>query len=66
MTSDFIDDLARACQKEGCPYILIVQEPSGRAVEVKSHLDNWDTCDEGKTIREDIHQLLDVTAFNDQ
>lgn len=65
MTSDFIDDLALACQKEGCPYLLIVQEPNGQAAQVKSHLDNWKTCRVDKSTKEDILQLLDVTVFND-
>lgn len=65
MTQDFIDDLARACEKEGCPYILIVQQQNGKRINVRNHLNEWKKCNPDNTLREDISQLLGATVFND-
>lgn len=64
MTNDFVDQLEEACEKEEVPYLVVVQAKDGNAAEVRSDLDGWKTCNIRVSVREDILQLLEVTAFD--
>lgn len=59
MTHDFIEQLAEACQKEGCPYFLIVQAPDGQSCHVVSDLDEWKPVGH-RSKAEDLKQLIDA------
>jgi len=64
MTQDFLEDAVDLLKKEGFSYLIVIQPPSGGSALVKSDLDGWKSGVPSKTIKEDIQQLLDVTAFD--
>ena len=63
MTNDFVDDLTQACQKEGVPYLIIIGARDGKAAQVFSDLEHWQTGN-NQTPKEDIKQLLDVIELD--
>ena len=64
MTFDFLQDAVEELERNGYPYLLVVEQPNGKGAWVSNDLDRWHVNDTKKTVREDIHQLLDVTVFN--
>lgn len=65
MTLDFLQDAVEQFEHAGYPYLIIIQPPHGQNALVKSNLDGWKTGKTRATVKEDILQLLDVTAFAD-
>lgn len=63
MTRDFVDDLQEAMEKERIPYILVIGSRGGKCANVRSNLDEWKPAGNW-SLRDDIHQLLDVTVFD--
>lgn len=66
MTFDFIEDAVEALEKSGYPYLIVVEHPSGKGARVLSDLGKWKKNNKKVTVREDIHQLLDVTVFEEE
>ena len=66
MTHDFIEDAIEVLEKSGYPYLIVIECPNGKGAHVRSDIGKWKTGKPYISIREDIHQRLDVTAFNEE
>ena len=65
MTNDFVEDLAEALDKEGWPYLIVVAPPGCPFAQVRADLGGWKPARPEVGVREDLHQLLDVTVFDE-
>ena len=63
MTLDFLEDAIETLDEGGFSYVIVIQPKHSQTVRVISDLDNWGTARPDISVKDDVLQLLDVTAF---